>query len=57
MSKQAKLLSYLQSGNEVTVKQISGVANQRLTDDQREDYTASFRQALRIREEQLGSNS
>jgi len=25
MSKQAKLLSYLQSGNEVTVKQISGV--------------------------------
>ena len=39
------------------VKQISGVANQRLTDAQREDYTASFRQALRIREEQLASDS
>ena len=41
----------------MSVKQISGVANQRLTEDQREDYTATFRQALRIREEQLGSNS
>ena len=41
----------------MSVKQISGVANQRLTDDQREDYTASFRQALRIREEQLASDS
>ena len=41
----------------MSVKQISGVANQRLTDDQREDYTTSFRQALRIREEQLASDS
>ena len=41
----------------MSVKQISGVANQRLTEDQREDYAASFRQALHMREEQLASNS
>ena len=41
----------------MSVKQISGVANQRLTDSQREDYTTSFKQALRIREEQLNCNS
>jgi hypothetical protein len=40
----------------MSVKQISGVANQRLTEDQREAYTEAFREALRIRESALTSD-
>jgi hypothetical protein len=39
----------------MSVKQISGVANQRLTEDQREAYTEAFRQVLQAREKQLQS--
>jgi hypothetical protein len=39
----------------MSVKQISGVANQRLTEDQREAYTEAFRQVLQQREKQLQS--
>ena len=39
----------------MSVKQISGVANQRLTEDQREAYTESFREVLQQREKQLQS--
>jgi len=40
----------------MSVKQIAGVANQRLTDEQREAYTEAFHEALRIREMQLGGH-
>jgi len=39
----------------MSVKQIAGVANQRLTEEQREAYTEAFHEALRLREEQLQS--
>jgi hypothetical protein len=39
----------------MSVKQIAGVANQRLTDDQREAYTEAFREVLQQREKQLQS--
>ena len=39
----------------MSVKQISGVANQRLTDDQKEAYTEAFREVLQQREKQLQS--
>ena len=41
----------------MNVKQISGVANQRLDDDQREQYSQAFKQALQSREKQLSSGS
>jgi hypothetical protein len=37
----------------MSVKQIAGVANQRLTEDQREAYTEAFREVLQQREKQL----
>jgi len=37
----------------MSVKQIAGVANGRLTDDQREEYTEAFRKVLQQRENQL----
>jgi len=37
------------------VIQIAGVANQRLSDDEREQYALAFQQALFLRDEQLGS--
>jgi hypothetical protein len=40
----------------MSVKQISGVANQRLTEEQREAYTEAFRQVLQEREKQLAAN-
>jgi len=39
----------------MSVKQIAGVGNQRLTDEQREAYTEAFHDALRLREKQLQS--
>lgn len=39
----------------MSVKQIAGVGNQRLTDDQREAYTEAFREVLQQREKQLQS--
>jgi hypothetical protein len=39
----------------MSVKQIAGVANQRLTEDQREAYTEAFREVLQQRESQLQS--
>jgi hypothetical protein len=39
----------------LSVKQIAGVANQRLTEDQREAYTEAFREVLQQREKQLES--
>ena len=39
----------------MSVKQIAGVANQRLTEEQREAYTEAFHEALRLREKQLES--
>lgn len=39
----------------MSVKQIAGIANQRLTDDQKEQYTAAFRLALQERESALKS--
>jgi hypothetical protein len=39
----------------MSVKQIAGVANQRLTEDQREAYTEAFREVLQQREKQLQS--
>jgi len=39
----------------MSVKQISGVANQRLTEEQREAYTEAFREVLQARENQLQS--
>ena len=41
----------------MNVKQISGVANQRLDDEQREEYALAFKQALQSREKQLRSES
>jgi len=41
----------------MNVKQIAGVANQRLDDDQREQYSQAFKQALQSREKQLSSGS
>jgi len=40
----------------MTVDQIAGVSNARLTDEQREDYTQVFGQALQQREEVLASS-
>jgi len=40
----------------MSVKQIAGVANQRLTDEQREAYTEAFREVLQQRENQLSSD-
>jgi hypothetical protein len=40
----------------MSVKQIAGVANQRLTEEQREAYTEAFREALHIRESALTSD-
>jgi len=37
----------------MSVKQIAGVANQRLTEEQREAYTEAFREVLQQREKQL----
>jgi hypothetical protein len=39
----------------MSVKQIAGVANQRLTEEQREAYTEAFREVLQQREKQLQS--
>ena len=39
----------------MSVKQIAGVANQRLTDDQKEQYSNAFKLALQQRESQLQS--
>jgi hypothetical protein len=39
----------------MSVKQIAGIANQRLTETQREQYTAAFRLALQERESALQS--
>jgi hypothetical protein len=39
----------------MSVKQIAGIANQRLTDSQKEQYTAAFRLALQERESALQS--
>jgi len=39
----------------MSVKQIAGVANQRLTEDEREAYTEAFREVLQLREKQLQS--
>jgi hypothetical protein len=39
----------------MSVKQIAGIANQRLTENQREQYTAAFRLALQERESALQS--
>ncbi len=41
----------------MNVKQISGVANQRLNNEQREEYALAFKQALQSREKQLSSKS
>lgn len=41
----------------MNVVQIAGVANQRLTDKQRDEYSTAFKQALQSREKQLGSKS
>lgn len=41
----------------MNVKQIAGVANQRLDDEQREQYSQAFRKALQSREKQLASGS
>ena len=41
----------------MNVKQIAGVGNQRLDDDQREQYSQAFKQALQSREKQLSSKS
>ncbi len=41
----------------MNVVQIAGVANQRLTDEQREEYSTAFRQALQSREKELSSKS
>ena len=39
----------------MSVKQIAGIANQRLTEDEREQYTKAFRLALQERETALQS--
>jgi hypothetical protein len=39
----------------MSVKQISGVANQRLTDEQKDQYSNAFKEALQQRESQLQS--
>ena len=41
----------------MNVVQIAGVANQRLDDEQREQYSQAFKQALQSREKQLASDS
>jgi hypothetical protein len=41
----------------MNVKQIAGVGNQRLDDDQREQYSQAFKQALQSRESELSSKS
>jgi hypothetical protein len=40
----------------MNVVQIAGVANQRLSDDAREQYSTAFKQALQSRESELSSN-
>ena len=41
----------------MNVKQIAGVANQRLSDDERDKYSTAFQQALQQRESELNSKS
>jgi len=41
----------------MNVKQIAGVANERLSDDDRDKYSNAFKQALQQREKQLASKS
>lgn len=41
----------------MNVKQIAGVANERLSDDDRNKYSTAFKQALQQREKQLASKS
>jgi hypothetical protein len=41
----------------MNVVQIAGVANQRLSDDEREQYSTAFKQALQSRESELSSKS
>ena len=41
----------------MNVKQIAGVANERLSDDDRDKYSNAFKQALQQREKQLASES
>jgi hypothetical protein len=41
----------------MNVKQIAGVGNQRLNDEQREQYSQAFKQALQSRESELSSKS
>jgi len=41
----------------MNVKQIAGVANQRLSDDDRDKYSNAFQQALQLRESELKSKS
>jgi hypothetical protein len=41
----------------MSVKQIAGIANQRLTDEQKDQYTDAFKVALQQRESQLQSVS
>jgi hypothetical protein len=41
----------------MNVVQIAGVANQRLSDEQREQYSTAFKQALQSRESELSSKS
>jgi len=41
----------------MNVVQIAGVANQRLDDEQREQYSQAFKQALQSREKELSSKS
>jgi hypothetical protein len=41
----------------MNVKQIAGVGNQRLDDEQREQYSQAFKQALQSRESELSSKS
>jgi len=37
----------------MSVKQIAGIANERLTEDMKDEYAAAFRIALQTREKQL----
>ena len=41
----------------MNVVQIAGVANQRLSDEEREQYSTAFKQALQSRESELSSKS
>jgi hypothetical protein len=41
----------------MNVVQIAGVGNQRLSDEEREQYSMAFKQALQSRESELSSKS